>query len=190
MHILDRAMMKLSWCFLEHLFLKIERMIFDIENSSEFLIWSNYSEKYGKIGINAGRGKINAVKKMYLIGEISRKVNLSQKRIREYEKEGLLAPIRDANTNNRYYTDLDIKQIKQINKLIHKHGLTISCLKTLLKSAPCWNIFDCRKTGECEAYKNPHLPCYVTMKNAPDTKCKTCPIYLNRSQKPIKILVQ
>ncbi len=69
------------------------------------------------------------MEKMYLIGEISRKVKLSQKRIREYEKEGLLAPIRDRKTNNRHYTDLDIKQIKQVNNLIHKHGLTISCLK-------------------------------------------------------------
>lgn len=127
---------------------------------------------------------------MYLIGEISRKVNLSQKRIREYEKEGLLAPIRDAKTNNRHYSDFDIKQIKQINKLIHKHGLTISCLKTLLKSAPCWNIFDCKKTEECAAYKNPHDPCYVTMKNTSGSNCKSCPIYLNRNQKRIKILVQ
>ena len=130
------------------------------------------------------------MKKIYLIGEISRRVKLSQKRIREYEKEGLLAPIRDYRTNNRHYTDLDIKQIKQINNLIHKHGLTISCLKTLLKSAPCWNIFDCKKTGECAVFKNPHTPCYVTMKNALDSKCKTCPVYLNRNQKPIKILVQ
>lgn len=103
----------------------------------------------------AVREEINAMKKTYLIGEVSRKVKLSQKRIRDYEKEGFVAPIRDANTNNRHYTDLDIDQIKQINKLIHQHGFTISCLKTLLRSAPCWNIFDCKKTGECAAFKNP-----------------------------------
>lgn len=125
---------------------------------------------------------------MYLIGEISREVNLSQKRIREYEKEGFIAPVRESKTNNRHYTDLDIKQIKQVNNLIHKHGFTISCLKTLLKSAPCWNIFDCKKTAECEAFKNPHSPCYVTMKKAPDSRCETCPVYLNRDQKLIKIL--
>jgi len=83
-----------------------------------------------------------------------------------------------------------IEQIKQINKLIHQHGFTLSCLKILLKSAPCWNIFDCRKTGECAAFKNPHIPCYVTMKNLSDSECKTCPVYLNQNQKPIKILVK
>ena len=129
-------------------------------------------------------------KKMYLIGDVSRSVKLSQKRIREYEKEGFILPIRDPKTNNRYYTDFDIKQIEQIKNLIHKHGLTISCLKILLKSAPCWNIFNCKKTGRCAVFKNPHKPCYITMKDAPDSVCKTCPVYLNRSQKPIKILVK
>jgi hypothetical protein len=165
-------------------------MKFDVENSSEFLVWFNRWCNYAKIGFYAVKGKINAMEKMYLIGEISRKVKLSQKRIREYEKEGFIAPIRDSKTNNRHYTNLDIKQIKQVNNLIHKHGLTISCLKTLLKFAPCWNIFDCKRTRDCAAFKNPHTPCYVTMKNAPDSRCKTCPVFLNRNQKPIKILVK
>ena len=128
------------------------------------------------------------MKKMYLIGEISREVKLSQKRIREYEKEGFIKPVRETKTNNRYYTDFDIRQIKQVKNLIHKHGLTVSCLKTLLKSAPCWNIFDCDKTAECEAYKSPHTPCYITMENVPDSKCDNCPVYLNRNSKPVKIL--
>ena len=54
------------------------------------------------------------MEKMYLIGEISRKVKLSQKRIREYEKEGFIAPVRESKTNNRHYTDLDIKQINRL----------------------------------------------------------------------------
>jgi hypothetical protein len=36
-----------------------------------------------------------------LINEVSRLVNLSQKRIREYEKEGFIKPLREKNTNNR-----------------------------------------------------------------------------------------
>jgi len=130
------------------------------------------------------------MKNMYLIGEVSRKVKLSQKRIREYEKEGFISPLRNPKTNNRHYTDFDIKQIKQIKNLIHVHGLTISCLKVLLKSAPCWNIFNCTKTTECAVFKNPQAPCYVTMKGGPETRCKICPIFLNRGQKPLKILVK
>jgi hypothetical protein len=130
------------------------------------------------------------MEKMYLIGEVSRKVKLSQKRIREYEKEGLIAPIRERKTNNRLYSDYNIAQIKQVTDLIHKHGFTISCLKVLLKSAPCWNIFNCKKTKECAVFKDPQTPCYVTMKNEPNSSCKSCPIFLNRRQKPINILIK
>ena len=128
--------------------------------------------------------------KLYLIGEVSRKVGLSQKRIREYEKEGLITPIRDHKTNNRLYSDYNIDQIKQVSDLIHKHGFTISCLKTLLLFAPCWKIFNCKKYKDCLAYNNPNEPCYRIMKNEHDSGCKNCPIYLNRYQKPINILVK
>ena len=170
----------------------IKKYTFFLISMLKFLLnsWYVYWGIYGKIGLKAASGEINAMKKTYLIGEVSCKVKLSQKRIREYEKEGFVAPIRDAKTNNRHYTNLDINQIKQINNLIHQHGFTISCLKTLLKSAPCWNIFDCKKTGECAAFKNPQTPCYVTIKNEPDSKCSTCPVYRNRNQKPINILLK
>ena len=127
---------------------------------------------------------------MYLIGEVSRKVNLSQKRIREYEDEGFISPIRNSSTNNRNYSEFDINQIKQIKKLIHKHGLTVACLKTLLNFAPCWKIFDCNKTEKCPAFKNLHTSCYDLMKNSTCSDCKTCPVFLNRKQKPIKILIK
>ena len=39
--------------------------------------------------------------KLFLLNEVSRLVNLSQKRIREYEKEGLVKPLRENSTNNR-----------------------------------------------------------------------------------------
>ena len=59
---------------------------------------------------------------MYLINEVSRKVELSQKRIREYEKEGFILPEREANTNNRLYSDFEVSQIRRINFLIHGRG--------------------------------------------------------------------
>jgi hypothetical protein len=70
-------------------------------------------------------------------------VNLSQKRIREYEKEGFIKPLREKNTNNRLYSTFDVSQINQINRLIHERGFTLACLRNLMVLAPCWNIFDC-----------------------------------------------
>ena len=79
--------------------------------------------------------------KLYLINEVSRLVNLSQKRIREYEKEGLIKPLRENSTNNRLYTEFEITQIQRINSLIHDRGFTLACLKNLLVLAPVLEYF-------------------------------------------------
>ena len=57
---------------------------------------------------------------LFLINEVSRLVNLSQKRIREYEKEGFIKPLREKNTNNRLYSSFDVAQINQINHLMQE----------------------------------------------------------------------
>jgi len=118
-------------------------------------------------------------------------VNLSQKRIREYEKEGFIKPLREKNTNNRLYSPFDILQIQQINNLIHERGFTLACLRNLMVLAPCWNIFDCQHKEKCAAYKSPWQPCYEvrlrqeTLCNGP---CDRCAIYLNRYIQKQKIL--
>lgn len=128
----------------------------------------------------------------YLINEVSRRVGLSQKRIREYEKGGLIRPVREAKTNNRRYTKADIRQIQRIQTLIHKHGFTVSCLRYFLSSAPCWIIFDCKEKQTCPSYSNPHTPCYEVIKKADAygrlKDCNRCPIYLNRDQRKIALL--
>lgn len=128
---------------------------------------------------------------LFLINEVSRLVNLSQKRIREYEKEGFIKPLREKNTNNRLYSSFDVTQINQINSLIHDRGFTLACLRNLMVLAPCWNIFNCAKKEDCPAYKLPWRPCYEvreyndTLCNGP---CQRCAVYLNRSVKKEKIL--
>ncbi len=80
-----------------------------------------------------------------MINEVSRVVNLSQKRIREYEKEGFIKPLREKNTNNRLYSNFDVAQINQVNSLIHDRGFTLACLRNLMVLAPCWNILRLRQ---------------------------------------------
>ena len=130
---------------------------------------------------------------LYLIGAVSRQVDLSQKRIREYENEGFISPRRDPATNNRLYTDFDIKQIKRIKSLIHDHGFTLACLKHLLVSAPCWNIFSCQKKDSCPASQTPSMKCYDALYNQNPSaleQCKLCPVYRSRNTPKIKVLEQ
>jgi hypothetical protein len=125
------------------------------------------------------------------INEVSRIVGLSQKRIREYEKEGLIKPVREPKTNNRIYTDNDITQINRIKTLIHQKGFTMSCIKYLLTAAPCWSIFDCKHKESCPTYQNPGSVCYEIMgkmTSEGNRLCDSCPVFLNRDNPKFHLL--
>ncbi len=128
---------------------------------------------------------------MLLINQVAMEVGLSQKRIREYESEGFIKPLRDKNTNNRLYSRFEVEQIKRINHLIHRRGFTIACLRNLLVLAPCWNIFACPERQDCAAYKDPHRPCWQVRRDLMTLcpgPCGRCAVYLNRATKRRKVL--
>lgn len=129
-------------------------------------------------------------KEKYLINDVANIVGLSQKRIREYEKEGFVKPARAPRTNNRIYVDSDIKKILRVKQLIHKHGFTLSCLQYFLAAAPCWIIYNCAEKSSCPAYKTPHTSCYEIMLTADPSrleKCQACSVYINRNTKPFAL---
>ncbi|MFO7716771.1 MerR family transcriptional regulator [Desulfosarcina sp.] len=130
----------------------------------------------------------------YLINDVSRRVALSQKRIREYEKGGLIKPAREPRTNNRRYSEADINQIQRIKELIHAHGFTVACLRFFLASAPCWVIFNCNGKEVCASYSDFRIPCYEVAKHATHHSgikdCESCPIYLNRDVKTMPLLLK
>ncbi|KPK27789.1 MAG: MerR family transcriptional regulator [Nitrospira bacterium SG8_3] len=122
-------------------------------------------------------------KHLFNIGDVSKRVNLSQKTIRDYEKMGLIKPRREPRTNNRLYTGFDIEQIKHISHLIHHEGFTLPCLRRIFQLAPCWNIFGCKGKEKCPAYQFAERPCYETRKVKETLcggACEQCAIYINR----------
>ena len=135
--------------------------------------------------------KTGQVLREYSIGVISRRVNLSQKTIRDYEKIGLIKPRRDPRTNNRIYSDFEIEQIRQISHLIHNEGFTLPCIQRLLQLAPCWSIFDCEVKEKCPAYEYAPNPCYKTREKKETLcsgTCEQCAVFVNRSLKKEKVL--
>ena len=127
----------------------------------------------------------------YAIGDVSKRVDLSQKTIRDYEKMGFIKPRRNPRTNNRIYSDFEIEQIRQISHLIHNEGFTVPCIQRLLQLAPCWSIFDCEIKEKCPAYENAPMPCYKTRKERETLcsgACEQCAVYINRSSKKEKVL--
>jgi hypothetical protein len=125
------------------------------------------------------------------IRDVAAKVELSPKRIREYEKAGFVKPDREPRTNNRIYTDFEVSQIRRINQLIHEQGFTVACLRHLLVLAPCWSIFGCRMREECSAYARPKEYCYA-VRTEQDVRCggacAKCAIWLNRDHEAIAVL--
>ena len=130
--------------------------------------------------------------KVHKIDHVSRITGLSQKRIRDYEKEGLIKPTRDPNTNNRLFSEFDLKQIKKIKYLIHERGFTISALKHLLRVAPGWEIFHCQEKEHCEVFEYPDKRCWQVRKVTNNVHyrkfCAVCPIYLARKTKKGQLL--
>jgi len=127
---------------------------------------------------------------MYTMSEVAKKVNLSQKRIREYEKEGFIRPERQPKTNNRLFSDYDVDIIKRLSHLIHKKGFTIASLKQLMKMAPCWKIFDCQDKDTCPVYQQASPPCWeIIRKEQGQCKitCVDCPIYRNADIEEIRL---
>jgi MerR family transcriptional regulator/heat shock protein HspR len=127
---------------------------------------------------------INTSEVTCLINDVAQRVGLSQKRIREYEKAGLIRPVREPSTNNRLFTEKDIRRILRIKTLIHEHGLTIASLRFMVSNLACWLVFDCKEKLTCPAHTALAAPCYEIAQRDEDKSsqkdCKNCPVYLNR----------
>lgn len=134
---------------------------------------------------------------LYGIEETAARVGLSQKRIREYERAGLLKPARQLNTNNRLFTEAEITRIKRIKYLIHKKGITVSSIQQFMVKAPCWEIFACRNKAECAAYQGYPEPCWKVNRDngrpEPESvlqECSRCPVFLCRDQKKFPLFLK
>ena len=119
------------------------------------------------------------------IGVVSRELNISVRRILQYEEEGLLTPSRKTGGGHRLYGEHEIQHIKNIIHLIHDHGLTVSGIKYLLKMSPCWKIFPCNDRDRCTAFRKPDSSCWkLRQENADECvcvgECERCPIYMSR----------
>ncbi len=128
------------------------------------------------------------------IGDVARELRISERRIREYEKAGLIRPRREPSTTDRLFNNRDVAQIRIIRRLIQEQGFSLKAIKLLIQYAPCWELTDCPRRKACPAFRNPDIPCYELKEKGIHTLCPTtcehCPIchHKSKSRPPIIIL--
>ncbi len=116
------------------------------------------------------------------ISEVSREVGLSERRIREYERAGLIRPAREPRTNDRLFGEVEICQLTLLKRLINEKKFTLENLKTLLAYAPCWELKACPDRDSCPVLRDPTTPCYLQPDRSCNSngECRRCPIYLSK----------
>lgn len=115
------------------------------------------------------------------IGTAARAVGLSEHRVREYERAGLIRPAREARTNDRLFGAAEIRQLRLLKQLVHEQGFTLAMLQDLIRRAPCWRLVACTKMHLCPVPRDPFTPCFTQRARgvpvACDTECARCAIY-------------
>lgn len=127
------------------------------------------------------------------IGSAAIELGLSERRIREYERAGLIHLRRDPQTRDRLFDDRDISQLRTIHRLIHEEGYTLHTLGELLRYAPCWKLTDCPNKDTCPVPRDPSTPCYEQRRRSAeipcDADCAQCPIYQSKEQPCSRVVV-
>jgi MerR family transcriptional regulator/heat shock protein HspR len=125
------------------------------------------------------------------ITEVGREVGLSDRRIREYERMGLIRPRREPRTRDRLYGPKEVAQLRLIKGLIREHRLTLENIRLLLAYAPCWELTDCDARDRCPVLKNPTTPCYRQPVHVcgQSGECAQCPIYQSKDHPRRAIVV-
>jgi MerR family transcriptional regulator, repressor of the yfmOP operon len=127
---------------------------------------------------------MDSVIELVRIGNVARKLNLSVRRILQYEEEGLVMPHRKTDGGHRLFSEFEINQIRNIKDLIHERGLTVAGIKYLLKMSPCWEVFPCESKEKCQAFKmKAESHCWEIKQSGNGDcacmgDCDRCPVYL------------
>lgn len=94
------------------------------------------------------------------IGTVARELGVSTRRIIEYERAGLIHPIREPRTGDRLFDEQDIAQLTLVRHLLQDVGFSIAALHELFRRAPCWELTNCNGKHSCPVPRSPFVACY------------------------------
>jgi MerR family transcriptional regulator/heat shock protein HspR len=123
--------------------------------------------------------------RLYTIGEAADLLGISVPTIRMYEREGLIVPLRKTS-GHRLYADADLQRVRCLRYSINVDKVSISGLRRLMSSVPCWQIKNCPEADRnlCTGYLDQQTPCWCGSKKSTECRnaeCRNCSVYLNSS---------
>ena len=117
---------------------------------------------------------------VYTLGIAAQLSGIPAHSIRQYIDRGLLVPYK-LNSKRHLFSSQDISRLKQINTLIHDHGLNFAGIRALMAMVPCWAIRPCSESDrqQCNAYTATSYPCWEASEKGRvcrNQNCRECEV--------------
>lgn len=118
---------------------------------------------------------------VYTLGIAAQLSGIPAHSIRQYIDRGLLVPYK-LNSKRHLFSSQDISRLKQINTLIHDHGLNFAGIRALMAMIPCWALRPCSESDrqQCNAYTATSFPCWEASEKGRvcrNQNCRECEVY-------------
>ncbi len=113
---------------------------------------------------------------VYSIGIAAEIIRIHPRTLRMYESEGVIVPAR--RSGRRFYSPRDLRWVRCIRSLLHREGLNLSGVRSLLAVSKCWELRGCPpgRRKECTAYGRSFVPCWALVGTG-ETSCHKCDVY-------------
>lgn len=118
---------------------------------------------------------------VYTLGIAAQLSGIPAHSIRQYIDRGLLVPYK-RDSKRHLFSSQDISRLKQINTLIHEHGLNFAGIRALMAMVPCWALRPCSESDrqQCNAYTATSYPCWEASEKGRvcrNQNCRECEVY-------------
>ena len=114
---------------------------------------------------------------VYSIGITAEIARIHPRTLRMYEAEGVIVPAR--RSGRCFYSSRDLHWVRCLRTLLHRNGLNLSGVCSLLAASNCWELVKCppERRETCPAYGRVYSPCWALVSRAGRESHK-CQVYL------------
>jgi MerR family transcriptional regulator/heat shock protein HspR len=112
---------------------------------------------------------------VYIISAAAELLGVHPRTLYLYEEKGLVLPVRKGN--RRFYSDDDLRWVRDLRFLVHERGLNLEGLRQLLalRAQLAYRAVSKDLPDVCAGYVSPRAPCWQSGLALFD--CRACPVY-------------